>query len=507
MSIRLSWKPSGRRRGQLDSVTEPTPMYETVILGGGPAGTGSLVWAARHGRLDEWLDSGVALLERSDCLGGSLGDYPLNSDSRGTSFLECLDGPDCARFLSELRLDPVTRELERFRAGQPTLELVNRFERRLGAALLAEFDRHPNSRACTGTAAQAILLQRDGSVAVYAADRDERRTVVRATSAVMALGGRPTVSWSGIELAPGVSLGQWREKILSSHRLLTHGGAEEAARRLKRVTRDPLVVIVGGAHSAFSAAWLLLERIPGLHFGPQGVQIVHRTRPRPTYPSRAAAHVDLYEFSESDVCPATGRVHRFGGLQGDGRELWRRIHRKPGTEPDDRAVVRPIAGMSRSDLIRLLDDADVIVPALGYRLAAIPIYDAQGCRVPLAHTGPAVRQDSRLLAADGTPVPGLFGVGLGSGFMPWGAMGGEATFAGQQNSLWLFQNDIARMIYTGTRRLAQRRHESAMHAGERETASASGAFAVARDTGWTSLTTACAPRPHANPRHHETRVG
>jgi hypothetical protein len=28
-----------------------TPIYETVILGGGPAGTGSLVWAARHGPL------------------------------------------------------------------------------------------------------------------------------------------------------------------------------------------------------------------------------------------------------------------------------------------------------------------------------------------------------------------------------------------------------------------------------------------------------------------------
>ncbi len=30
----------------------------------------------------------------------------------------------------------------------------------------------------------------------------------------------------------------------------------------------------------------------------------------------------------------------------------------------------------------------------------------------------------------------------------------EESFVGQQNSLWLFQNDIAKMIYTGTRRLA-----------------------------------------------------
>jgi hypothetical protein len=409
--------------------------------------------------VDAWLDSGVALLERSDRLGGSLGDYPLNADSRGTSFLDCLDGPDCAPFLAELKSDPVTRELESFRAGHPPLELVGRFERRLGAALLTEFDRHPNSRAFTGTNARAILLQRDGSVAICAAARNGRRTVVRAASAVLAIGGRPRVSWSSIELAPGVSLGQWRDKIVSSHRLLTHGGAEELARRLARVDRRPRVVIVGGSHSAFSAAWLLLEHIPGVRFGAQGVQILHRGQPRPTYPSRAAAHVDFYEFSESDVCPVTGRVHRFGGLQGDGREVWRRLHRKPGTEPDGRVVARPLAGMSRPDLIRLLEDADVIIPALGYRLATLPIYDAQGRRVPLAQTGPTVRQDARLLAADGTPVPGLFGVGLGSGFMPWGAMGGEESFTGQQNSLWLYQNDIAKMIYTATRRLAEQHRQ------------------------------------------------
>lgn len=460
MTIGFTRNPLHRRRiGDASGPSDGTPMYETVIVGGGPAGTGSLLWAARHGRLGAWLDSGVALLERSDCLGGSLGEHPLNADSRGTSFLECLDGPDCAPFLAELKADPVTRELEHFRTGHPTLELVSRFEQRLGAALLTEFDRHPNSRAFTGTSARAILLQRDGSVAVCAAGLDGQRVVVRAASAVLAIGGRPRVSWSSVELVPGVSLGQWRDKIVSSHRLLTHGGAEEVARRLARVDRSPRVVVIGGSHSAFSAAWLLLEGIPELRFGARGLQILHRTEPRPSYPSRAAAHVDFHEFSESDVCPATGRVHRFAGLQGDGREVWRRIHRKPGTEPDERVVSRSIDGMSRSDLIRLLQGADVIVPALGYRLATLPVYDPQGRRVPLAQTGPAVRQDARLLAADGTPVPGLFGVGLGSGFMPWGAMGGERSFTGQQNSLWLYQNDIAKMIYTATRRVAEQRRQ------------------------------------------------
>jgi hypothetical protein len=456
-ALGLNWKSARRtERRERTAVIEPTPLYETVILGGGPAGTGALVWAARHGRLGAWLDGGVALVEQADELGGGLGRYTLNADSRGTSFLECLDGPDCSPFLADVGADPVAQELERFRATHPTLELVDRFERRLGAAILAEFDRYPNSRAFTGTRAEAIRLQDDGSVAVFTADADGRRMLVRAASAVVAIGGRPNASWSEIEVTPGVHLGEWREKIVSSHRLLSRGGAQEVARRLARAHGSPRVVILGGAHSAFSAAWMLLEQIPGLSFGARGVQILHRSEPRPTYASRAAAHVDFYEFSESDVCVATGRVHRLGGLQGDGREVWRRMHRKPGTEPDDRAVAMPIGGLSRADLLGLLTDCDLIIPALGYRLATPPIYSAGGTRVPLAHTGPSVDTHARLLDRYGTPIAGVFGVGLGSGFLPWGAMAGEESFSGQQNSLWLYQNGLGKLIHDSTRRRAQR---------------------------------------------------
>lgn len=463
-SLRRSLKSlRGKEGREHAAVAERTPVYETVILGGGPAGTGPLLWAARHGWLDAWLDSGVALVEQAEELGGSLGEYPLNADSRGTSFLECLDGPACAPFLAELRTDPVVRDLERFRAAHPRLALVGRFERRVGAALLAEFDRHPNSRAFTGTRAVAIRLQGDGSVAVSTAARDGRRAVVRAASAVVALGGRPNASWSTIEIAHGVSLGQWRDKIVSSHRLLTRGGAEEVARRLARANRSPRVVILGGAHSAFASAWMLLERIAQEDFGcfgAHGIQILHRSEPRPTYGSRDEARADFYEFSEADVCRATGRVHRLAGLQGDGRHVWRRMHGKPGTQPDDRAVAMPIGGLSRTQLLRLFGEADLIIPALGYRLATLPIYDARGRPVPLAQDGPAVGANARVLAADGRPIPGVFGVGLGSGFVPWGAMSGEESFTGQQNSLWLYQNGLGKLIHNSTRWHAQQYADS-----------------------------------------------
>ena len=43
-------------------------------------------------------------------------------------------------------------------------------------------------------------------------------------------------------------------------------------------------------------------------------------------------------------------------------------------------------------------------------------------------------------------MPGLFGIGLGAGFVPRGRLGGEASFRGQANGLWLWQHDVGSLI-------------------------------------------------------------
>ena len=57
-----------------------------------------------------------------------------------------------------------------------------------------------------------------------------------------------------------------------------------------------------------------------------------------------------------------------------------------------------------------------------------------------------VDRHCRVLDASGAPLPGLYGLGLAAGFVPWGAMGGEPSFRGQANGLWQWQNDVGRMI-------------------------------------------------------------
>ena len=96
-------------------------MLSTFIIGGGPGGLGPLVWAAQHGLLPSWLDRGVAIVDRQDSLGGTLGRFGINSDSLGGSYLECLDAPGLPRSLQRLRFDSVTHEMARYRDGFPPL--------------------------------------------------------------------------------------------------------------------------------------------------------------------------------------------------------------------------------------------------------------------------------------------------------------------------------------------------------------------------------------------------
>jgi hypothetical protein len=50
----------------------------------------------------------------------------------------------------------------------------------------------------------------------------------------------------------------------------------------------------------------------------------------------------------------------------------------------------------------------------------------------------------------------VFGIGLGTGFKPSPGMGGEPSFRGQANSLWLYQNDIGGVVYRGVQACIQR---------------------------------------------------
>jgi hypothetical protein len=208
-------------------------------------------------------------------------------------------------------------------------------------------------------------------------------------------------------------------------------------------------VILGGSHSAYAVADALLGLPAAERLAAGQIEILQRREPRVFYPDRNAACDDLYDVDPGDICPRTQRVNRMGGLRGYGREMWRQMTRRPRTLPETRVVARSMQQFSAAGLRSKLERAALVVPCFGYRSAMLPVFDAQGERLAINADagGVAVGEDSRLLLGDGTNLPNVFCIGLGTGYRLPASMGGEPNFDGQANSLWLYQNDIGAVIY------------------------------------------------------------
>ena len=212
-----------------------------------------------------------------------------------------------------------------------------------------------------------------------------------------------------------------------------------------------------------AAAALILKAAPALPLGARGLALYHRRPLRPFYRSAEEAHADGFtDFGAEDICPLSGFVYRLGGFRLEARELVLRMLSVGGRVPDPRMALRRIGGGDDAAIRDELARADVVIGALGYRPRALPLFDAEGQRIMLAADAGSrprlVDQQCRVVDAEGRPVPGVYGIGLASGHVPEGKLGGEASFSGKANGLWLWQNAIGQMI---VEQLLERRAEAA----------------------------------------------
>ena len=363
--------------------------YGIVFCGGGPAAIGPLVCAAVEGRLEALLDRGVCVVERGARIGpGSIGHYPISANTRGNTFLRGLAAPQ----LAHVRDDAATRQLERLRYVFPRLPLVGAYLEVLGAAVHALLDAHPRCSALTGRTVEEVRALSGGGVAIRADGLE-----ITAERAVIAMGGRPhPIPYTSPKACHADLLLDDRKGLPEE---LEHGIAETGE-----------VVVVGGSHSAWSAAWLLLR-----HPARPRVTVLHRTPPRFFYRSVRAARKAGYDFDRKrDVCPRTGMVNRHGGLRADAHALAREALAK-------QVPVRVISLSERARAQSALEQAGAIVAAVGY-----------APNLPRVH---------------GVPRPGeLLAYGLGAGVTPRGVLAGEPSFKGRLDSVRLYQAEVGSSV-------------------------------------------------------------
>ncbi|HYG97016.1 MAG TPA: hypothetical protein VD741_07890 [Solirubrobacterales bacterium] len=417
--------------------------FDTVVCGGGPAGLGPLVAAAARGQIQRVLDLGVLVVEQSARLGGgAIGGYRLRGNSLAGAFLESLASGADAGFFDALRGARPTRALRDIAGTPPPLSLVGEYLTALGGAIEGALDASAASAAAPRTRVAYVRLLPAGGVGVGVEPAGRPAHEVTARRALLTLGGRPPARMLQTEISPGLSLRGYAGKVVHSSAIVE--GRHEGAAACLRSDRDLRVAVIGGAHSAWSAAWSLTRRATGR----PTVQVLHRRPTRLFYMSVEEAREDGYDFDPgADVCPLSGRVHRFSGLRGDARDLAREVlgHAAPGRQADTVSCLSLLAG---EEVGAALERADLVVSATGYdaRLPELLTAGGEPLHLLRREVGLAVSAEAEVLDADGRPIPELLAYGLGAGLAPSVTVGGEPSASTRADGVWLYHHDVGGVV-------------------------------------------------------------
>ena len=433
------------------------PHYNVAIVGGGPAGTGMVVAALQSGKLNELLNSGVAIFEAGQKLiRGNLGNYCLNSDTLADTFLEVFD-QDPDGHLNDIKNAPATMAVANYRGQSVPLPIAGNFLEAMGECLRKTIDANLNSQVRLKTKIASVTRLSQGG---FLLNGIQNQIPFQATceKLVLATGGCQDIAstlYQGIKNSSGdtTSLKPYREKILLTHEILSDRSGISWKRFVKG-TDNPRVTIIGSSHSAFSTAWTMLQARHGINFKSCGITILHRSKPRLCFDSAKTAIAAGYtDFDQQDICPLTGRLFRLAGLRFDGRELLMKLLQVDGFQNEKRVRLQSLKD-SKEDLDQHFRKSDLIVPAFGYRPRAIDMFDQDGGAIEFnsKNGGPLVDDQCRVLQAasrinkEPRPIENLFAMGLASGYIPSGKLGGEPSFRGQTNGFWLYQNGVGEIV-------------------------------------------------------------
>ena len=445
-ALRRACQAADRRRAPRVRAAEA--VAEVAIIGGGPAGTALLLAASKHGRLGA-LSRGLLMVERDGHVGGGrLGRYAITSDSSADTFLTAVKDnphPELAALVEHRTGRAVANHATAL--GVP-LTAVGPLLRETGERLAA-FARAHGGTILTGTEGLGARRGADGLWTLKLRRVADGATLERkARALVIATGGRQPLDRLAAQNVAGAPLIELADgRLIQSDEVLTVGGFAKVADLLAN-KRNPRIAVVGGSTSALTTIALLLKGQPALPLGAGAITLLHRRPLRPFYPSAEAALAEGFtDWGPQDVCPVSGFVYRLAGFRLEARELALRMLGVDGRAPDPRVTAHRLSGDDGAART-VLREADLVIAALGYRPVALPLTDAAGERIALAaDTGaPMVDRHCRVLGADDRPLPDAYGIGLAAGFVPWGRLGGEASFSGQANGLWLWQNDVGMMI-------------------------------------------------------------
>lgn len=415
--------------------------FDTLIIGGGPAGTGLLLKALKDGGTNGFFNRRVALVEQSSQLiAGNITQYQVNSDTLSDVFLECLEGAT-SNFFNLEQLSAEIELVQSYKGKSIPLPKLAAYFNKLGALLKEALTAAQKCTFFMNTIVERVVQDKNG---IYSIHLSGRQQLITARQIVLATGGIPKTQ-SDTTFAHTISLSPYCDKIIHTDTILRLGLGNDLKISLKN---NPRVVILGGSHSAFSAAHYLLNGPDGITFKNGDIQIWSTRLPKIYFNNKAEALASGYDdFGEDDFCPVTGKLYRLAGLRMDGRALYMQMLGLGHAIKENR-VVHNVFTNQMLEIEEQLKSAALIISAYGYQLNRIPFFDANGDEIQFngTKTNRWVNDNCELLDKNEKAIPSVFATGMATGFIPKGELGGEPTFNGQTNGIWYYQNAIADLI-------------------------------------------------------------
>lgn len=270
--------------------TNMKEVYKAVVVGGGPAGIGVFIRAARTGYLPRLLrpskfgpakdherstrldceQMGVVILHAGDSTtfgGGNLGEYIINSNTFACSLLASvldekpeLDPPESCKdtFLEEVRTHESAKRLREIGAAPAKLTEIGCFLHHVGACLMQEIASKAGdaSKVLLNTAATKYEALQNGLIRV------ETRSTNGGSASLVFYTEHLILATGGTQELPSLDNPAYHSKLFASDYCLREEGFAKLKQHLFALPpSERKVCIVGGSHSSFSVAWLLLNKL------------------------------------------------------------------------------------------------------------------------------------------------------------------------------------------------------------------------------------------------------
>lgn len=418
-------------------------IYDVAFLGFGPAGSGVIINMFQRKQISRLKKSKILILDKSEyIIKGNITSYYINSDTYAKTFSEFV-GNVSSKSANSLANKSSYKKINAI-DGNIALKGVEEFLTDASAIYSKAIKEFKNTKLRSKEIALQVVKYQDGIFNVKSVSDEGsffREHEYSAKKIVIACGGTQN-RMEIISRCIGktrVNLINHAEKVVFTDDLFR---AKQNAMLVKN--KKPSILIIGSSHSAFMSVVYLKKYFNENNIAEYNIHIMYRSMPKPFFLTLEEAHKNGFtDYNMDDTCPITGRVNRLSGLRFEARELFLNL-----LKDCERGIRLSEIPADENDLIAKLSETDIIIPAFGYVPNAVEMVNGNGENLGL-NIGIGkrfVNDKCQVLDANEKVIENVFGIGLASGFVPSGKLGGEKNFKGQTNGYWLYQNGVGEII-------------------------------------------------------------